>query len=214
MTDDTKTIQFPEGFERSIRNRLGLGQVQQVDIRSVLELAQVHKYLWDSYGTGHWAFSSAGIYRIYTGDCKSGWYTQNFDLGVDQEGMVTHIVECRDYPPDFGIGDFLASIFKFGTKDDEIKDLAESDSKKIVEFPHGKERKIREVIGLADSNYFHRSDILTLAKFHGYQEDSGGSKTGHLFRIHPSSSEQDAFKPRLDLAIDSEEAVRSIVAIR
>ena len=214
MADDTKTIQFPEGFERSIRNRLGLGQVQQVDIMSVLELAKVHKYLWDSYGSRHWAFSAPKIYSIYTGDCKSGWYTQNFDLGVDHDGMVTHIVEGRDYPPDFGIGDFFAGIFRRGTKNNELENLAESDSEKIVEFPDGKEKQIREVIGLADSNYFHRSDILTLAKFHGYKEDSGGSKTGHLFRIHPSSSEKRAFMPRLDLAIDSEEAVRSIVAIR
>ena len=214
MTIRRNEIQFPEGFERSIRNRLGLGQVQQVDIKSMLELAKVHKYLWDSFGSRHWAFSSAEMYSIYTGDCKSGWYTQNFDLGVDQEGMVTHIVECRGYPPDVGIGDFFASIFKFGTKDDEIKDFAESDSKTIIEFPNGKEKKIREVIGLADSNYFHRSDILTLAKFHGYQEDSSGSKTSDLFRISPSFGTRKGRKPCLEVVLDNDEAVKSIVAIK
>ena len=214
MTIRSNEILFPEGFERSIRNRLGLGQVQQVDIRTVLEVAKVHKYFWESIGSRHWAFSAPKMYSIYTGDCKSGWYTQNFDLGVDQDGMVTHIVECRGYPPDFGIGDFFASMFRFGTKDNKVKDLVASDSKKMVEFPNGKEKQIREVIGLADSNYFHRRDILTLAKFHGYTEGTGISKTSDLFRISPSSAERKARKPCLEVVVDNDEAVRSIVAIK
>ena len=214
MTGGSNDVKFPRGNEKSIRNRLGLGQVREISIDGALELANVHRYNWYQWDFKHWAFDSFANYSIHTGMGKSGWYTQNFDIGVDADGMVTHIVESRGYPSDFGLYDLVSNLLKWDFKKKPNGVVTDDYPKKIVKFPNGKETQIRRVLGLADSDCFRRSDILKLAKFHGYKEDSGASKTGHLFRIHPSSSEHEAFKPRLDLAIDSEEAVRSIVAIR
>lgn len=213
MTKGADGIQFPRGYEKSTRNRLGLGQVREISIDSALELANVHNYNWYQWDYKHWAFDSFANYSIHTGMCKSGWYTQNFDIGVDADGMVTYIVESRGYPSDFGLYDFVSKLLKWDFKKKPNGIVTDDYPKKIVKFPNGKETQIRRVLGLADSDCFRRSDILKLAKLHGYKEDSGASKPGHSFRIHPSFAGHEAFKPGLDLAIDYEEAVTSIVAI-
>ena len=211
MTSKTNNIQFPEGYERSIRNRLGLAQLKQIDIGMVLELAKVHKYQWDIIESEHWAFKAPKIYAIYTGDCKSGWYTQNFDLGVNQDGMVTHIVENRGYPPDFGVGEFLANMFRWVNRDKEQAEAIEAHPKKTVEFPTGKETQIRHFLGLADSDCFEKSDILTLAKFHGYTADTCSVDTMHLYETSLKTPKNADVKPSLDIEIDNEKFVRSIV---
>ena len=213
MAQGIRKISFPKGYEKSIRNRLGLGRRQLISIEGVLELAKVHKYNFYHWNGEHWAFKSSGYYSIYTGDGKSGWYTQNFDLGVDCNGMVTHIVESRGYPPDFGISDMVKNLFKFGTKDKALDFVVEVNPKKTVEFPKGKEKKIRQILGLADSNSFQWNEIQTLAKFHGYATENGKEDVKHTYRISPVFPEKPAIKPPLDLAVDSDEVVRSIVPI-
>lgn len=214
MTKKTNNIHFPEGCERSIRNRLGLAQLTQIDIGTALELAKVHKYQWDITESEHWAFKAPKIYSIHTGDCKSGWYTQNFDLGVNQDGMVTHIVENRGYPPDFGVGEFLASMFRFGNKDKDQVEAIEAHPKKTVEFPTGKETQIRHVLGLADSDCFEKNDIFTLAKFHGYTADTCSLDTMHLYETNLKTPRKADIKPGLDIEIDNEHFVRSIVTTK
>ena len=115
MTGEEK-IQFPRGYEKSIRKRLGLGNRQHVDIDSVLESAKVHRYKWKRWTGEHHIFSSSGYYSIYTGASKGGWYTQNFELAVDNDGSITHIIESRGYPPDFGVNEFFARLFRLRTK--------------------------------------------------------------------------------------------------
>ena len=213
MTGGANDIKFPRGYEKSIRNRLGLGQVREIGIDSALELASVHRYNWYQWDFKHWAFDSFVHYSIHTGMCKSGWHTQNFDIGVDADGMVTHILESRGYPADFGWYDFVSNLLK---RDFEKKRLGVATGDcldKVVEFPHGREKVIRQVLGLADSDCFHRNDIMTLAEFHGYTEDTCISKNSDLLRISPSFAEQKTLKPCLEIVIDNDEAVRSIVAI-
>ena len=213
MVNQVKNIRFPSGYEGSIRNRLGLGKVNQISLNKLLELAKVHNYVWRQIEIDHWLFSSNPYYTVNTGGSKNGRYTQDFDLGVDDKGMVTNIVENRSYPPDFGICEMLSNLFKVGTKLKNKNSLAEVVPRKPITFPCGKEKQIRYILGLADSDSFRRSDILRLAKFHGYETDSGTVFAKRNFRINPIAHKSDEFYPSLDLVVDNDEVVRSIVAI-
>lgn len=116
MTKEEKNIQFPRGYEKSIRKRLGLGSLRHIEIDSIIESAKVHQYNWKRWTAEHQVFNSSEYYSIYTGASGGGWYTQNFELAVDNDGSVTHIIESRGYPPDFGVSDFFARLFRLRAK--------------------------------------------------------------------------------------------------
>lgn len=214
MTNGKPTIKFYGGTEKRIRHRLGLGSAETTSVEDVLRIAKIHNYNIQSIQRRHWVLKVDNFHRIFTGASKIGTCTFDYDVGIDSTEAVIGIYESRSFDPDYGIGRIFGYLFNFNNA--RVKrqaDLAEQ-CYQSISFPNNKEKIIRKLLGLAETQKFDKDSLIQLGQYHGY--DVHRCKEGcekHL-NLYPNSVNQVKGKRYFQMTIGHNDNVESIKEVR
>lgn len=197
--------------EKRIRHRLGLGRKKSITLDELHCISNLLGYPVHFYERKHWELESQGYYRIYTGDSKFNTRTYHYDIGVDSQNFVTAIFEHRSTDPDYGIGRILAKLFGYGRRGSKDVTKIEQKPASVIAFPKNMEKKIREVLGLANLRQVNCEQVVQLAKIHGYSTQLDRGDSINQLNVHLTEHDDGKFERQLQMTVGANDMIQSII---
>ena len=209
------SFNFYNGPVKRIRHRLGLGNATSIGVDDLLKIAKIHGYHVELVNVSHWEFSVSKFYRIFAGESYIGTCMFYYDVGFDSRGMVTDIFEGHCLDPDYGIGRFLAYVFNYKNARDRRQAEWAERRRQSIQFPHNKEKKIREILGLAETQHFKKTDLIELSSLHGYEVQHCNTSDGNQFNLNPVCSKRSKRKRNyFQMTVTNNDKVESIIEVQ
>lgn len=214
MTNGKPIIKFYGGSEKRIRHRLGLGNTETISLEDVLSIAKIHNYNIQSIQRRHWVLKVDNFHRIFTGESKIGTCTFDYDVGFDSSGAVIGIYESRSFDPDYGLGRIFGYLFNFNNA--RVKRQADwaKQCYQSIRFPNNKEKIIRKLLGLAETQKFDKSSLIQLGQYQGYDVHRCKDGCDKHLNLYPSSANEVEGKRYFQMTIGDNDNVESIKEIR
>ena len=214
MTNGRPIIKFFGGNEKRIRHRLGLGSAETISEEDVLSIAKIHNYNIQSIQRRHRVLKVVNFHRIFTGASKIGTCTFDYDVGIDSTAAVIGIYESRSFDPDYGIGRILGYLFNFNNA--RVKRQAEwaEQCYQSISFPNNKEKIIRKLLGLAETQKFDKESLIQLVQYHGYDVHRCKEGCDKHLNLYPNGVNQVKGKRYFQMTIGHNDNVESIEELR
>lgn len=125
---------------------------------------------------------------------------------------MTDIFEGHCLDPDYGIGRFLVYVFNYNNARE--RRWAER-RRQSIQFPHNKEKKIRETLGLAETQHFVKTDLIELSSLHGYEVQHCNTSCGNQFNLNPVCSKNSERKRNyFQMKVTDNDKVESIIEVQ
>ena len=210
---ERKTIKFYGAPEKRTRYHLGLGSSTTIGIAEMLRIAKIHNYIVELVNSGHWKFNGSMYYQVFAGESKYGTRNYYYDVGFDSVGSVTDIFGGYSTDADYGLGQFLAYVFNINKARDKRQAVWAERRNQSIKFPCNKEKKIRETLGLAETQHFEKTELMDLALLHGYKVRGDEKGASNEIDLYPVPSVPKKLKQHFRMIVGDNDKVESIKEI-